>query len=322
MKMAEFAFAFDVWDDWLLNIILEEFDDEEDEEEVVIPGQDFLLTIDIENWKRAEDPEFQKHFRMSRDTFEALLLALGRHLKRANKIRRKSKKEKGLDFALMMVLWILATPDTFRSVSVKFGVRQGVVHFHYKYIIEALREMSSVYIKWPNDFEKERIAEEFENRYGYPSVIGCIDGCLIQITKPKDQPEQYVDWHRHYSITVQAVCDDTLLFRDVYVGEAGSVGDKRTFKRSPLGHNILEPTVMSDKILLGDGGYTLMSKLMIPYRDNGNLTARMRSHNYHLSRCRATIERAFALDEGRALDKTLGRSLTFLSLLLLLQDKL
>ena len=162
----------------------------------------------------------------------------------------------------MMVLWILATPDTFRSVGVKFEVSKSTVHFHYKYIIEALREMAPLYMAWPNAYERELISNEFEALYGYPSVCGWIDGCLIHITAPLEQPQEYVDRHHQYSILLQGVCDYNLLFRDVYIGEPGSVGDKRTFRRSPLGRNILrDPLVVGDKHLLGDGGYTLTSKV-------------------------------------------------------------
>ena len=164
----------------------------------------------------------------------------------------------------MMVLWILATPDTFRSVRVKFGVCPSTVHFHYKYIIEALRELAPKYIKWPSAFEMEVIAAVFEQLYGYPSVCGCIDGCHIRITAPLQQPHAYVDWHRDYSILLQGVCDHRLLFRDVFVGQPGSVGDKRTFRRSPLGQNILRRhEVVRDKHLLGDGGYTLTDKVTL-----------------------------------------------------------
>lgn len=162
-----------------------------------------------------------------------------------------------------MVLWILASPDTFRSVGVKFGVTKGVVHFHYKYIIEALREMAPQYIKWPDNMEREMISEFFEDLYGYPGVCGCIDGCHISVTAPLEQPQRYVDRKKNYSILLQAVCDHRMLFRDVYVGEPGSVGDKATFKKSPLGKSILrDPNVVGDLHLLGDGGYTLTSKVL------------------------------------------------------------
>ena len=40
-------------------------------------------------------------------------------------------------------------------------------------------------------------------------------------------------------------------------------------------------------------------QLLTPHRDYGNLTNRQRNHNYTLSRCRATLERAFALLKGK-----------------------
>lgn len=43
----------------------------------------------------------------------------------------------------------------------------------------------------------------------------------------------------------------------------------------------------------------LILQLMIPYRNDGQLTPRMRTHNYYLSRCRSIIERSFALLKGK-----------------------
>lgn len=192
-------------------------------------------------------------------TFQILLNAVGTHLVDTGRVVRRPRTE--LDIVLMMVLWILATPDTFRSVGVKFGVSPGVVHYHYKYIIDCLKDMAPQYVQWPDNLERAMIAANFEALYGYPDVAGCVDGCHIPITAPLEQPQRYVDRHHQYSILLQGVCDDSLLFRDVYIGQPRSVGDKRTFKRSPLGQNILrDPNVVGDKHLLGDGGYTLTSK--------------------------------------------------------------
>ncbi|KAK3918676.1 Protein ANTAGONIST OF LIKE HETEROCHROMATIN PROTEIN 1 [Frankliniella fusca] len=136
------------------------------------------IEVNIQSWRTLGDPTFKQHFRMNCATFEVnLILAVGSHLKENNMWLRRSRK--GLDVALMMVLWILATPDTFRSVAVKFNTSQGVVHFHYKYIILALRQMAAKYIRWSDQHEMELISGIFEERYGYPGVIGCIDGCNI-----------------------------------------------------------------------------------------------------------------------------------------------
>lgn len=74
----------------------------------------------------------------------------------------------------------------------------------------------------------------FEERYGYPGCIGCIDGVHIDITAPLENPQSYVNRHHNYSILVQAVCDDKMLYRDVYCGNPGAIGDVRNFENSDL----------------------------------------------------------------------------------------
>jgi len=70
----------------------------------------------------------------------------------------------------MMAVWVLATPDIFRSTAVKFGVSRGIVFHHYTHLIKGLSEMSAVYVKWPGPVERDVIKFAFEDRHGYP---GC-----------------------------------------------------------------------------------------------------------------------------------------------------
>jgi len=49
-----------------------------------------------------------------------------------------------LAHVLLMVLCILATPDCFRSIALRFGKTPGVLHYHYKKIITALSEMADM----------------------------------------------------------------------------------------------------------------------------------------------------------------------------------
>ena len=144
-----------------------------------------------------------------------------------------------------------------------FGVSRGVVHCHYLTVIEALRELASRYIKWPSRSERQRIASIIERRSGYKGVCGAIDGTLINTTAPKIQRERYIDRHQRYSLNVQAVCDHNLLYRDVYIGQPGSVHDTRVFQRSPLHDLFLEGNDLldEDEHILGDGGYDLTNKV-------------------------------------------------------------
>lgn len=157
-----------------------------------------------------------------------------------------------------MVIWIIATPDSFRSVALRFGVRPSTLWYFYSYIIEALREMAPRFITWPDAEERADISAAFLRATGFPSVIGCVDGTHVNITAPVRDRNNFINRHHTYSINVQAVVDNNLLVRDLHVGEPGSMQDRRVFRRSPLYSRLLQGQgITRDQHLLGDGGYTL-----------------------------------------------------------------
>lgn len=84
--------------------------------------------------------------------------------------------------------------------------------------------MAPRYIKWPTALERARIAAHFEERFGYPGVVGCIDGLYVTITAPVEQPQRCVNSHHSYAVLMQAVSDHRLLVRDLYYGAPGCIG--------------------------------------------------------------------------------------------------
>ncbi len=70
-----------------------------------------------------------------------------------------------------------------------------------------------------------------------------------------------------YSVTLQAVCTGDLRIFDVSVGYPSSMNDKRVFKCSSLGRGRLERLLHGTNYhLLGDGGYTLAFRIIVPFR--------------------------------------------------------
>lgn len=170
-----------------------------------------------------------------------------------------------LGHQLLMVLWVLATPDTFRSIALRFGKTPGVLHFHYVKIVHALCGLSPIYITWPTVEERAVHKEHVERRTGFPGVVAAIDGCHIEINTPKEEPGRYFNRHHDHSIVLQGVCDEALVFRDIYVGEAGSTHDSRVFRRSPLCLQLLQNAgnyLSDDEHILGDGAYILTNKVI------------------------------------------------------------
>lgn len=171
-----------------------------------------------------------------------------------------------LDLMLMHTLWILATPDSFRSVALQFGVHPNTIHSHYVRIVSVLCALSSHFITWPSANERGVIARAFQAYSGMPGIVAIVDGTYMVSTAPTIQPRRYIDRHHQYSINVQAVCDHNMVVRDLHVGEAGGMTDPRVFRRSPLSlqlltnPNILEP----NQHIIGDSIYMLTDKVSKP----------------------------------------------------------
>ncbi|XP_026288977.2 putative nuclease HARBI1 [Frankliniella occidentalis] len=178
------------------------------------------IGVNVADWQGMQGLAFQRHFRMSREVFDALQEAVESHLRETGKMRRE---QTDFDLCLMMSLWVVMNMDTFKNTALLFGTSPGVVLYHYKYIIEALRVMAPQFITWPSPEERVQIKQKFYDIGGYPGVVGCIDGMHTYITAPLDEAPAYVNRHHSHSVLTQAVVDDQLLIRDLYVGEPGSL---------------------------------------------------------------------------------------------------
>ena len=77
--------------------------------------------------------------------------------------------------------------------------------------------------------------------------------------------------------------------------------DARVFRVCDVGQkaarNELFPS--TEFHLLGDSAYALMMQVMVPYRDNGHLTAGQKKYNVRHSATRSVIERAFGRLKGK-----------------------
>ncbi|KAE8739946.1 hypothetical protein FOCC_FOCC014557 [Frankliniella occidentalis] len=258
------------------------------------------VTVMIDDYHTMGDPCFQLHFRMTRSVFEILVTTVKNFLIEKNKLQRERTPFQDI---MLMVVWLLATPDSFRSVSLKFGVNPGSLYYFYFYVIWALRKPAPQYISWPDADERRSISNTFERATGFPGIIGSIDGTHVNVTAPLKDAAQYKNRHDSYSINVQAVVDSTLLVRHLHVGEVGSMHDSRVFRRSPLLKDLVmgQPGqfISDDEHIDGDGAYTQSEFMMVPFRNNGHLTAAQLNYNKKLSQSRVRVENAFARAKGK-----------------------
>lgn len=135
----------------------------------------------------------------------------------------------------------------------------------------------------------------------FVGVIGCIDGCHIRIVTPKENGNSYVNRKDFHSLLLQGVCDDRLLFTDIYTGEPGSLHDYTLYRKSDLFTRILNNQIQffEDFHLIGDLAYKLDTNLLVGFKDNGHLTLRQKNFNVILNKIRVKIENAYAQLKGR-----------------------
>ena len=106
-----------------------------------------------------------------------------------------------------------------------------------------------------------------------------------------------MDRKRHYSMQVQAVADQDMVFLDVLVGWPGSVHGARILRTSSLFASAGR-TFADHSYLLGDAGYPALPWLVPAFRGS-YLTESQIVFNHAHSRCHGVVERAFGLLKSR-----------------------
>lgn len=177
--------------------------------------------------------QFRENFRMSRAAFEMLLEIVCREWPLEHFGRKPMERER----QLLSVIWILATPDSFRSVSERFGFAKGSMSLFFNKVINIINRVSSRFIKWPDSTRMIQNKNEFEKLGGLKNVIGAVDGTYVACKVPKDQYLAYTNRKMFQSITLQATCDARLKYIDCTAGYPSSTHDARIFKNSRLYSN-------------------------------------------------------------------------------------
>ncbi|XP_066599949.1 putative nuclease HARBI1 [Prorops nasuta] len=240
------------------------------------------------------DEEFKRHFRMGRGTFYFLLNVIKPHLRNIENDGPVIPPEKQLYIAL----YVLGTPDSYRSVVTKFNVGNATAWRAVKRVVKALYIIRNTFIRWPTREEREATANNIKEKYKFPRVLGIVDGTHIRICTPKENSVAYVNRKGYPSIQPQVICNEKREFIHCYAGMPGSVHDMRVFKYSGVQQKCSED-FFGNKHLLGDSAYALQKYVMIPYKDNGHLSFEEKNYNHILSSSRIIIERAIGLLKGR-----------------------
>ena len=248
------------------------------------------------------------NLRMKRLTFVALCSELRPYLrKRISRFRLPVP----VDQQIAVTLWRLATNVEYRTIAALFGLGISTVCSIVLKTCSIIAEhLLPRYVCMPSEDKLREIVGEFENLWGFPQVVGAIDGSHIPVLKPKESPSDYYNRKGFYSILVQAVVDSRGRFLDVTIGWPGKVHDARVLVNSNFYHRAMAGQLLPDwkrvingvevpLLILGDPAYPLLPWLQKAFPATGTLTEQQRHFNYRQSRARMVVENAFGRLKGR-----------------------
>ena len=209
---------------------------------------------------------------------------------------------------MSLTLQFLATGESQQSLSFSYRIGKATVSKIVRETCDAIYEvLRSKYLRTPTTADWVSIAEDFEQMWNLPNVIGALDGKHIRITCPADTGTQYHNYKGFFSLQFLAMCDARYCFTMFDIGQYGSNNDTGVLKTSLFGKrfesetmNIPTPrSVLGCRFdplpyfIVGDEIFPLKTWLMRPYP--GQLMEEQKIYNYCHSRVRRVIENAFGI---------------------------
>ena len=184
-----------------------------------------------------------------------------------------------LEKRIVITLYYLKDQVPMKMTANTFGIArctvESVVHEIYQILSE---NIGPKIVKFP--VSKQEVAEatgHFLQKFGFPQVIGCIDGTHIPIKQPSEISHDYFSHKMCYTINFQAICDAYGKFINVEAEWPGSVHDVRVFAICGIQNNyssgkfnlfykkLLPGYDCIPQLFLADPAYPLLPHVMKEY---------------------------------------------------------
>ena len=207
-----------------------------------------------------------------------------------------------LELECAVGMYTLSGLEQYKRIGMFWGIKGNrnvslIVHR----FINALIEIKDDVIVWPTGARVAETAAGFEEKSGLPSCIGAVDGCHIEIHRPKKDSADYICYKSRYSMHLQATCDAHGVFTHVACGFPGSMGDKRVFPLSGL-PALLKKTCLVDgaaaKFVVADAGYNRRPHTLVGWDHHAPEQDKVDA-NKVIDGSRVAIENAFGRLKGR-----------------------
>lgn len=248
-----------------------------------------------------EPDVFKNYFRLTRSGVEELERMITPNFKAVTAANGRSITP--LRTRLLVTLWALATQETFREISIRFGTSIGTANEIFKQICQFITESKETYIKWPSNCQSVADGFQYLSSAPFPGAVGALGITDINIVSAVHMDRDIYSngkSERSYSIKLQAVCDIRKRFLDVYAGHPGASHASAVWCSCDLFKLLSCSELPAEYHLLGGAAYPLTTFLMTPYdNNNGQLSANQIRFNNVLNSSRLVLGSAFKLLKGR-----------------------
>ena len=206
--------------------------------------------------------EFRQKFRLSIETFEHLLEAVGPQLEhRTQRNRTLTARQQ-----LLVFLHFLGTNSFCHVMHLCHGISTSTVWNVIDRVTPAILSLRRELICWPK--QPLRIASKFHGIAGFPCVAGCVDGSHVLVNPPAGDGDAYVNRHHSKSLNVVMVCGPDYSIYFCSNRCPGRWHDSQVLKEGTLWaafeENAQRP--FPGAVILGDFAYTCNSWLIPPFR--------------------------------------------------------
>jgi hypothetical protein len=272
---------------------------------------------------RVSDTHFRRQFRMSRNTFTNLCIAINTAVGELT-FRPEQKVLSTSNSASLCNRGGLIPGEIKTAISIRilaggsyldlmplFDVSVASIYTIFneflEWVLTTFQFPLPRYLHDKNWRALNSIAEPFS--YGsngvFSGIIGAIDGLAVRIRSPQlsevSDPGNYYCRKGFFALNVQAICDRFKRFLWCYPSNKGSTHDSVAFTNSRLYSTLTaNASILEEKgfYLLGDSAYNLTPFLLVPYsteevhKDGSEMCD---AFNFFLSSSRIYIECAFGV---------------------------
>ena len=160
-------------------------------------------------------------------------------------------------------------------------------------------------IRFPTDDASLRaLAAEFAKiTPAVPNVVAAVDGVLFETDTPITTTTSSIGGafcrKGYFAVGVLTFVDAHMRILSMSMSVQSSAHDSTCFAASHLGHKLDTPGEIAPHwVVVGDDAFKSHGHIISPFTGH-TLTTPQRVFNYHVSKCRCVVERAFALWKGK-----------------------